>query len=187
MNRRAVIAGVIAGTIAAMSALGGCAREDRRLGEPPPSSGRINSIVIGDLMPGEKLPKPSTRNVYEQSAFAVSEGQRLYHWYNCSGCHSEGGGGMGPALMDDEWIYGSDPANIFATIVEGRPNGMPSWRGRIPDQDVWKIVAYVRSLSGQVRPDAQSARTDHLNGTDNTHPRTAPKPSFVPPAATGTD
>ena len=36
--------------------------------------------------------------------------------------------------MDREWIYGGQPANIFATIVEGRPNGMPSWRGRIPDE-----------------------------------------------------
>ena len=165
----------------------GCGREERRLSEPPPASGRINSIVMSDLMPGEKITKPSTRNIYEENAAALSEGQRLFTWYNCSGCHSHGGGGMGPALMDDEWIYGSDPANVFATIVQGRPNGMPSFRGRIPDNQVWQIVAYVRSLSGQVRPDAQSARDEHLSGYDTTHPDTTPKPSFVPPAAQGTD
>ena len=67
------------------------------------------------------------------NAYARREGKRLFSWYNCIGCHANGGGGMGPPLMDDEWIYGSEPANIFATIVEGRPNGMPSFGGSIPE------------------------------------------------------
>ena len=41
-----------------------------------------------------------------------------------------GGGGIGPPLMDDRWIYGSAPENIYASIVQGRPNGMPAWGGR---------------------------------------------------------
>jgi mono/diheme cytochrome c family protein len=55
--------------------------------------------------------------------------------------------------MDNNWVYGSEPANIYATIVDGRPNGMPSWRGRIPDYQVWELVAYVRALSGLVPKD----------------------------------
>ena len=40
---------------------------------------------------------------------------------NCAGCHSlGGGGGIGPALLDSEWIYGSDPASIHDTIVYGK-------------------------------------------------------------------
>ena len=50
--------------------------------------------------------------------------------------------------MDRDWIYGSNPANIFWTIVEGRPQGMPSFGGRIAEGQVWRIVAFVRSLSG---------------------------------------
>jgi cytochrome c oxidase cbb3-type subunit 3 len=50
--------------------------------------------------------------------------------------------------MDDLWIYGSAPDNLFATIVEGRPNGMPSFRDKIPDDQIWEIAAYVRTLSG---------------------------------------
>ena len=65
---------------------------------------------------------------------------------------------MGPPLMDDEWIYGSEPQNIYATIVEGRPNGMPSFRGKIPDQQVWELVAYVRSMSGLLRQDVAPPR-----------------------------
>ena len=48
--------------------------------------------------------------------------------------------------MDAQWIYGNQPQNIFSTIVEGRPNGMPSFRGRIATQQVWQLVAYVRSV-----------------------------------------
>ena len=79
----------------------------------------------------------------------MSEGQRLYTWFNCVGCHAHGGGGMGPALMDDEWIYGSDPAQIFSTIIEGRPNGMPTFGGKVNAQEAWQLVAYVRSMSGR--------------------------------------
>ncbi len=92
----------------------------------------------------------------------MSQGKQLFEWFNCSGCHAQGGGSIGPALMDDKWIYGGAAENIYATIVEGRPNGMPSFRGRIPPQQVWQLVAYVRSMSGQVSKDAAPSRSDHL-------------------------
>src|SRR5215203_5341643 len=81
---------------------------------------------------------------------------------NCVGCHAHGGGGMGPPLIDSRWIYGSEPENIFATIMQGRPNGMPAFRGRIPQQQVWQIVAYVRSIGGLTPADARSQRDDDL-------------------------
>jgi cytochrome c oxidase cbb3-type subunit 3 len=43
--------------------------------------------------------------------------------------------------MDEKWIYGDAIENIVATIREGRPNGMPSFRGRIPDDQIWQIAA----------------------------------------------
>ena len=84
---------------------------------------------------------------YYDNADAVNTGKRLFSQYNCSGCHSNGGGGMGPALMDDEWIYGDRLEQIHDTLVEGRPNGMPAWGGKIPDEQLWQIAAYVRSMS----------------------------------------
>ena len=64
--------------------------------------------------------------------------------------------------MDDEWIYGSEPENIFETIVEGRPNGMPSFRGKIPTDQVWQLVAYVRSMSGLLPKDVAPGRNDDM-------------------------
>jgi cytochrome c oxidase cbb3-type subunit III len=102
------------------------------------------------LVAGPHIPGPETRNPFENNQHAVSQGQRLFRWFNCSGCHSTyGGGGMGPPLIDDHWIYGNKPANIYETIVNGRPNGMPSFGGKIPSYQVWQIVAYVQSMPMQ--------------------------------------
>jgi heme/copper-type cytochrome/quinol oxidase subunit 2 len=85
------------------------------------------------------------RNPYEGNRDAVADGERLWNWYNCSGCHSAGaGGGMGPPLIDSEWIYGGDDARVFESIWNGRQAGMPAWAGLIPQDDVWKIVAFIR-------------------------------------------
>jgi hypothetical protein len=42
--------------------------------------------------------------------------------FNCNGCHANGGGDKGPALMDDKWLFGGEIENIYAKIVQGRPN-----------------------------------------------------------------
>ncbi|MGI4878833.1 MAG: c-type cytochrome [Janthinobacterium lividum] len=84
---------------------------------------------------------------YLNSKPVVLAGMAGFKSHNCNGCHSNGGGGMGPSLMDATWIYGGRIEDIHATIVEGRPNGMPKWGGKIPDEDIWKIAAYVRSMS----------------------------------------
>jgi cytochrome c oxidase cbb3-type subunit III len=77
----------------------------------------------------------------------VAAGKQLFSAMNCVGCHFNGGGGIGPPLMDNVWIYGDSIENIAATIREGRPNGMPSFRGFLPDEQIWQLAAYARSLS----------------------------------------
>ena len=145
-------------------ALISCEREERGFRVEPPAASRINSKILSDLQPGAKLPTAEVKNEYEENAYAVSEGKRLFSAYNCNGCHSQGGGGMGPPLMDDKWIYGAQPEQIFSTVVEGRPNGMPSFRSKVPDFQVWQLAAYVRSLSGQVSKDVAPGRDDDMSG-----------------------
>jgi cytochrome c oxidase cbb3-type subunit III len=140
-----------------------CKREERRFQEPPQAAVPAQGVRQSELHPGSASSPPVTNNEYEENAYAISEGKRLYEWYNCKGCHADGGGDIGPPLMDDEWIYGSNPENIYATIVEGRPNGMPSFAGKIPTFQVWQVVAYVRSLSGQLSKAASPGRNDHMN------------------------
>jgi cytochrome c oxidase cbb3-type subunit 3 len=100
---------------------------------------------------------------FQRNRWAVSEGKRLYEWFNCAGCHSpSGGGGMGPSFMDAQWRYGDAPGSVFASIVEGRPMGMPSFRDRVHPTDVWKLVAYVRTLGRLTPKDVWPARGDEM-------------------------
>jgi cytochrome c oxidase cbb3-type subunit 3 len=143
----------------------GCQREQRNFRQAPSSAGVVNTIQVSDLHPGgQQIATPAISNRYEESAYAVSQGKQLFEQFNCVGCHANGGGGIGPPLMDNQWIYGGEPANIFSTIMEGRPNGMPAWRGRIPENQAWEIVAYVRSLSGLLAKDVAPGRSDHMSG-----------------------
>jgi cytochrome c oxidase cbb3-type subunit III len=112
--------------------------------------GTTQTVITSALAPGQSHPLTTTdprAAPYYDNADAVAAGKRLYAQFNCSGCHSNGGGGMGPSLMDDVWIYGGRLEQIHQTLVEGRPNGMPTWAGVIPDEQLWQISAYVRSMS----------------------------------------
>lgn len=149
-------------TVLAALALVACQREKRDFQSLAPSAARPVSVRIPPLQPGQPLPEPQGRFDYERNAYQLNEGKRLFEWYNCSGCHAHGGGGMGPPLMDDEWIYGHEPQNIYDTIVAGRPNGMPSFGGHLPNDHVWKLVAYVRSLGQLTAKSPSPGRSDSL-------------------------
>jgi cytochrome c oxidase cbb3-type subunit 3 len=156
-------------TAAAALALGasvvlvsGCEREARPFRSLPASSAPAVGTTGGTLHAGGPLPPDPGESPYRRNAWGISEGKRLYAAYNCSGCHAQGGGGIGPPLMDDEWIYGFEPADIFRTIVDGRANGMPSFRGRVSENQVWQLVSYVASMSGQTPTEAAPGRSDHM-------------------------
>ena len=179
---------LLIGPVAALS----CKREDRGFRVDPPSATPAEAIALTDLHPGPStmpattepagMPVSHVNNEYEKNAYALSEGQRLFESFNCVGCHAHGGGGMAPPLIDDVWIYGGSSEQIYATIVQGRPNGMPSWRGKIPDHQVWQIVAYVRSMSGNASKQAASGREDHMftGEPENSRKPESPKQATVP-------
>jgi cytochrome c oxidase cbb3-type subunit III len=153
----------LSGIVAFLLLTAACKREERSFNDPAPAGAPVQSIQVSRLDPAGGGPNIVTTNEYEKVAYEVAEGKRLFNLYNCSGCHAHGGGGMGPPLMDDVWIYGSEPANVFDTIVEGRPNGMPAWGRKIPRNQMWQLVAYVRSLGGLVAKDVAPGRDDSLH------------------------
>jgi cytochrome c oxidase cbb3-type subunit 3 len=168
---------------AALVAAAACKREARPFNAPPTLYQRPGGgVTQTSLVPGEPAPSPPQNNPFGENAWGISEGKRLFSSYNCVGCHANGGGGMGPALMDERWIYGERPSNVFETIVEGRPNGMPAFRGKIPDQQVWMLVAYVRSMSGNAPLAALPGRSDHLQGgtPENNRPAQTPVQTGTP-------
>jgi cytochrome c oxidase cbb3-type subunit III len=136
----------------------GCERTQERAGWDGRDQDRA---VTGDVtephvrtttfQAGGITPRPRIANPY---ADAADEGERFYIAFNCAGCHgARGGGGIGPPLARESFIYGNDPQNIFQTIVQGRPYGMPAYGGKAPDEVIWKIAAYVRHLSAPGSPE----------------------------------
>jgi cytochrome c oxidase cbb3-type subunit III len=137
-------------------ALAGCDRERRDYrGNPVSESAPLLASGID--------PRGKT---YQANAFHISQGQRYYAAFNCLGCHGLGGGGMGPPLIDDEWRYGGQMEDIVRTILEGRPQGMPSFRGRITETQAWQIAAYVRALGAHTPLDTRPGRTDDVMGRE---------------------
>lgn len=147
--------------VVAVLLMSACEREKRDLHQ----SGAVPQLTpVSDLYPGGGTAPSDENSPYEENAYALSQGKTLFQSYNCTGCHANGGGGMGPALMDDEWIYGHLPDQIYLSIVEGRPQGMPTFRGKISDEQVRQIAAYIRSMSGQAPKAASPNRDDHMMG-----------------------
>lgn len=164
--------------LAALALFTACDREHRIFQPVGGTAASPAPVVMNPNQAGVPTPQRGFAAPYDSNSAALSDGQRLFDWYNCSGCHAHGGGGMGPPLMDDKWIYGSQPQNVFATIVEGRPNGMPSYRGKIPDDQVWRLVSYVRSMSGLTSRYAAPGRPDDMHAKP-------PEQSMPDPQLTG--
>jgi len=155
------------GALALLLALVACQREQRDV-DPRAEPLAEQATPLSTLNPGADVPAPTrTGNgaEYEKNAYHINEGQRLYRWFNCDGCHANGGGDIGPALMDDQWRYGGEIEQIHASIAQGRPNGMPTFRDKIPDAQIWELAAYVRSLSGNVPRAAAPSRGETISAT----------------------
>jgi cytochrome c oxidase cbb3-type subunit III len=165
----------------ALLAAPACEREQRRFetSYPGPSGGPR----VGQLVPGPAAADAPSADPYGANAQGVNQGKTLFSQLNCVGCHSHGGGGMGPPLMDGRWIYGARPDQIFASIAQGRPNGMPAFAGRIVDDQIWQLVAYVRSLGGMAAKDVAAGRSDEMHSIESDVMRDAPAPAGQPAAS----
>ena len=108
---------------------------------------------------------------YGNNSYQLGQGQTLYENYNCNTCHAHGGGDIGPPLKDNKWIYGYEPQQIFASIAQGRPKGMPAFGSRLTENQIWELVAYVRSLSGLTPKTIAPGRDEHM--------QTGPAPNSI--------
>ena len=169
--------------VAVVVVISACERENRQFAAiPPTATPSASALLVSQLQPGPAIITPKIDAPYDDNAYGVSEGKALFIQMNCAGCHFQGGGGIGPALMDDEWIYGSAPQQIFSSIAEGRPNGMPAWKYRLGTQQIWELVSYVRSLSALNSKGARSGRDDHMmvKPPEASTPNAKPKMSSTP-------
>ncbi len=89
-------------------------------------------------------------NPYAGQAEAATEGKALYDKFSCYACHGrDGSGAMGPSLLGEPWRYGGEDHDLFVSVKSGRPEGMPSFGGALKDDQIWKIVTFIQSLSAE--------------------------------------
>jgi mono/diheme cytochrome c family protein len=106
--------------------------------------------------PGGNPTARAVKNPVASTPASVTAGAAAYKKY-CSFCHGVGAKGDGPLapkgtmpadLTDAMWTRGSSDGEIHAVIMEGAgPKfDMKGFKGKIPDQDVWHIVNFLRSV-----------------------------------------
>lgn len=113
-------------------------------------TGTVRFVAHGEHMQAGLVAPRDTlalRNPFEGDAAAIATGAKLYVAYNCIDCHGgDGSGAMAPAFVDGRWHFGGSPAEVFESISQGRPDGMPAWGGLLDRASIWRLVSYVRSL-----------------------------------------
>jgi cytochrome c oxidase cbb3-type subunit 3 len=143
------------GAFCALAAAAACGGESRAAQAVVGAQGRGDSarfVEHPDYIPAgipSRAGALALANPYDGDRRAAATGGQLFISYNCIDCHgAEGSGAMGPSLADGRWHFGGSPAELFESIYQGRPAGMPAWGGRIGDDQIWMLVAYLRTLGG---------------------------------------
>ncbi len=100
------------------------------------------------------IPAEFAGRVNPLGASAASAGAGLFAT-NCASCHGPEGRGDGPASAalrpapTNLAAIGQAAADdvLFWRIRSGVPGtAMPAWRGILSDEQIWQIVAFIRSL-----------------------------------------
>lgn len=205
IHRRAIAALVTAPAVAAVMLVAGCGRDsqdvrgggvgDRTLPQAQPAvlkavdttglptEGALAHVAIGDLAGiGNNTLDAKVSNPYSGDMAAIKAGEDLFVSMNCAACHGyDLKGGMGPDLTDTYWRYGGAPADIYKSIFEGRPQGMPAWGRSIQPALIWKLAAYIESKGGAFPArladrgrqgdlgDADTTAGSTLKGRNNAH------------------
>jgi cytochrome c oxidase cbb3-type subunit 3 len=116
--------------------------------------GAFMQVPVSHLSPGALPNRPVIKNPVQGDPKAAERGMKYFINFNCVGCHAaNGGGGMGPALSNNIFIYGAQPENIYLSIYQGRPNGMPAWGAVLPDAVIWDLVTYIGKISNEPTPE----------------------------------
>jgi cytochrome c oxidase cbb3-type subunit 3 len=85
-------------------------------------------------------------NPYHGDAAAIADGQQVFTQI-CAACHKPDASGLvGPSLVDPYWKYGHTDAELYESVMVGRPGGMPGWGAQLGSEKVWRALAYLESL-----------------------------------------
>ena len=148
-----LVGGVSIGALVMLGAAADVTPDSNSDNTVAPTAANLLDVPVTHIVPGNIQVKPNIKNPVAGDSDAANRGMKYFANFNCSGCHAaNGAGGMGPALSNHSFKFGSDPANIYLTIAQGRPTGMPAWGTLLPSTVIWDLVAYIKSISNAPSP-----------------------------------
>ncbi len=92
--------------------------------------------------------KTPAKNPFAGNAEAVETGRMTFRMYcgGCHGLHAKGGRG-GPDLTRGTYSNGDTDADLYHVVSGGVPGTpMPSFRENLDDENLWRVVSYLRSV-----------------------------------------
>lgn len=102
--------------------------------------------MLAPLSHGQKL----DRSPFHGDPTSIGVGKATFR-LRCSACHGIGAeGGKGPPLNRGEFSVGETDLDIYRVIANGVPGTeMPAYRSRSTEENLWRIVAYLRTFQPQ--------------------------------------
>lgn len=128
----------------------------------------VGLVLVAGAVPGvcraqEHPAEPHTHaagqaltNPVEATAASVARGRQRYV-FSCRQCHGNTGmgdgdmshaGGVPSDFTDAIWQHGETDGEIFLVIRDGVTADMQAYRNQIPEEDIWNLVNYIKSLAG---------------------------------------
>ena len=105
------------------------------------------SVADGGWLKGIPARDHDRSNPYQGQADAIAAGRRIYALHS-SHCHGENAEGTKkhPPLRSERIQTQATDGDIFWLLSNGNMRkGMPPWT-RLPDQQRWQLIAYLKSL-----------------------------------------
>jgi cytochrome c oxidase cbb3-type subunit 3 len=86
---------------------------------------------------------------YLSDASALDAGKKIFVTA-CAACHAaDGGGTVGPNLVDEYWLHGGSISDVFKSIKYGWPEkGMKSWKDDYSPAQIAQLASYIKSIKG---------------------------------------
>jgi mono/diheme cytochrome c family protein len=154
------------------------ASEGAPAAQAPAPSGGTAAGGGTPLETARQAEKGSLKTPYADFASVADDGHKKFMAAGCNGCHGgTGGGGMGPPLTNQVWVYGKDNDTLFRLIALGsdelqkegyQRKGSENVVGPMPpmggivksNDDVWKIIAWIRSVNPSSAEGSSAAATE---------------------------
>jgi len=109
-------------------------------------------VALADARAADLRASLPQTNPYRGEVAAIAEGKQVFDTI-CAACHRPDASGLiGPSLVDPYWKYGHGDAELYTTVADGRPGGMPPWAAALGSEKIWKSLAYMETLPRSDEP-----------------------------------